>query len=518
MRSCSSSTGRARGTPSPRPGRGASACRGRTLRRRSTRPGPTRGPGRPTGRRARRRAARPRPRARGGAGPRGAARRGGRRPGLGVRCQGSRATARHRGAHPDVVGSSPSLPPVHAAPGSGVCAPWRYSVMNSSSRGSSTPVSCSCTPQALATTGAGRSSTRREHHVGVGDGVRERLDLGRRQVGAVGHPHGTVLEGVHGELVGHGLGVDAAVEPGRVVVATDGRGLLVGDRLGRVLPGDRELFDGIQARTVRDVAPHREADDPAMSRITVATDVMRTRRVRRSLACWAFFSSSSLARPARAPPWTLVVLLTLVLLRCGNGGRCRARRAAAGAGPAPVPASGGRSGFPRRATIVTHGAPAVAPGPVATGRSPSGHGHGYQGSGRHDLLNDEDPEPSVMQEVVAHGADPMPGVWSGSPRSCRGTCGTSTDGPVEHVHVRCVARHRFVHAGRDARRGVPASTRRRAPARAPRARPAVPRPTGGPEREPAPPTRVRQPDDPGAVTAHHHQNADNPHYVNSARG
>ena len=31
-----------------------------------------------------------------------------------------------------------------------------------------------------------------------------------------------------------------------------------------------------------------------------------------------------------------------------------------------------------------------------------------------------------------------------SPRWSTATCWPSTDGPVEHVHVRCVAKHRFV--------------------------------------------------------------------------
>ena len=42
---------------------------------------------------------------------------------------------------------------MQAAPGSGVFGPWRNSLMNTSSRGASAPVSSIWVPQALATTG-----------------------------------------------------------------------------------------------------------------------------------------------------------------------------------------------------------------------------------------------------------------------------------------------------------------------------------------------------------------------------
>ena len=48
--------------------------------------------------------------------------------------------------------------PVHTAPGSGVCGPWRNAVRNLANRGSSADSTRSCLPHALATTGAGRSA------------------------------------------------------------------------------------------------------------------------------------------------------------------------------------------------------------------------------------------------------------------------------------------------------------------------------------------------------------------------
>ena len=163
--------GRARGRPSPRPGRGGSACPARSRRRRPSPAAPRRGwPRRPA-----------RPRHRGGARPGRGARHAptedggrGRVPvdaGVGSGAAGRwtrrRTRGRRAGHELDVavgagvgggVGMAPSLPPVQAPPGSGVCGPWRYFLTNSSSRGSSAPVSWSCTPHALATTGAGSPS------------------------------------------------------------------------------------------------------------------------------------------------------------------------------------------------------------------------------------------------------------------------------------------------------------------------------------------------------------------------
>ena len=177
-------------------------------------------------------------------------------------------------------------------------------------------------------------------------------------------------------------------------------------------------------------------------------------RERRSLACCAWRSSSSLARPARAPPWGLDDLLTLVLLH-GNGGRF-----ARGA-PRPVrdrhrsQRPGDDRGSPRRAHCHPCAGPArrgpptrrattgdarrrrppagtAGPGPcpgdagaVTVRRTTGGPTRGPPVQGRprrirgrsHDLLQRrEDPESLVMQEVDAHGADPVPAVWSG----CRG--------------------------------------------------------------------------------------------------
>ena len=133
--------------------------------------------------------------------------------------------------------------------------------MNSASRGSSTPSSTSWVPHALATTGAGQALVRGEDHVGVRDRRGELGDLVGGQVGAVGDPDGAVLEGVHGELVRHRFGVDAAVQPGRGVVAADRRGLGVGHRVGGVVAGDRVGLDRVQGRAVRHVLPDGEPDD-----------------------------------------------------------------------------------------------------------------------------------------------------------------------------------------------------------------------------------------------------------------
>ena len=133
--------------------------------------------------------------------------------------------------------------------------------MNSSRRGSSTPVEHELGAPGAGDDRAGEAVERGEHHVGVGDGRLERGDLVGRQVRAVGHPDGAVLERVHGELVGHRLGVDPAVQPGRGVVAADRRGLLVGHRLGGVVAGHRVGLDRVERRPARDVVPDGEPDD-----------------------------------------------------------------------------------------------------------------------------------------------------------------------------------------------------------------------------------------------------------------
>src|SRR5699024_5729419 len=68
-----------------------------------------------------------------------------------------------------------------------------------------------------------------EQGVGVRGGLLELLHLGLGQTGLVGDPHGAVLEGVDGMLIGKGLVVDAAVHPDRVVLAAGGRRLAVVD-------------------------------------------------------------------------------------------------------------------------------------------------------------------------------------------------------------------------------------------------------------------------------------------------
>lgn len=67
--------------------------------------------------------------------------------------------------------------------------------------------------------------------------LREFLDFVFGQVGPVGDPDRAVFQRVDGVEVAQRGVVDAAVLPGRVVVAAHGRALLVVDVFGDVLPG-----------------------------------------------------------------------------------------------------------------------------------------------------------------------------------------------------------------------------------------------------------------------------------------
>jgi hypothetical protein len=77
----------------------------------------------------------------------------------------------------------------------------------------------------------------------------QRGELGCGEVGVVGDPHGAVLEGVHGVLVGDRCGVVAAVLVHRGVVAADGWVLRVGDRAGDVVA--RQACEGLDSRDGR---------------------------------------------------------------------------------------------------------------------------------------------------------------------------------------------------------------------------------------------------------------------------
>ena len=66
---------------------------------------------------------------------------------------------------------------LHAAPGSGVCAPCRYSVMNRSIRGSVALCSLSCLPHAVEGDGRSLIAVRRHEYVAAVDVTLERVDV-----------------------------------------------------------------------------------------------------------------------------------------------------------------------------------------------------------------------------------------------------------------------------------------------------------------------------------------------------